>query len=139
MKYSIVDFSRSLESSFIEADPDADNRYAPRMLTNDERTGTNVLAVLKRELADCVSFDFSVAFITNSGIQALIPLLLELRERGIPGRILTSTYLNFNDPAALRTLLDYPNIEARVYQGEHHAKGYFFDKEGLSTIIVGRS
>ncbi len=137
--YSVIDFSRGLESSFIRTDPKADRRYAPRILTNDERAGVNVLSVLKHELQDCNGFDFSVAFITDSGIQTLIPILLELRERGISGRILTSTYLNFNDPGALRTLLDYPNIEARVFQGEHHAKGYFFDKDGLSTIIIGSS
>ncbi|HAM15534.1 MAG TPA: NgoFVII family restriction endonuclease, partial [Eggerthellaceae bacterium] len=130
---------KSLESSFIKHDPKADARYAPRILTNSESSGTNVLSVLKRELRNCISFDFSVAFITDSGIQTLIPILLELKERGIRGRILTSTYLNFNDPGALRTLLEFPNIETRVYQGEHHAKGYFFDKEGLSTIIIGSS
>ena len=121
--YSVVDFSRSLESSFIESYPKADDRYAPRILANDAASGTNVLSVLQRELSECISFDFSVAFITDSGIQTLIPILGELRDRGIPGRVLTSTYLNFNDPGALRTLLDYPNIEARVYQGEHHVKG----------------
>ena len=139
INYSVVDFSKGLESSFIQADPNADKRYAPRILANDELAGVNVLSVLKRELRDCISFDFSVAFITDSGIQTLIPILLELGERGIPGRILTSTYLNFNDPGALRTLLGYRNVETRVYQGEHHAKGYFFDKGGLSTIIIGSS
>nr|MCR5582125.1 DEAD/DEAH box helicase family protein [Eggerthellaceae bacterium] len=139
VSYSVIDFSKSLKSSFIESDPSADNRYAPRILANDESMGTNVLSVLKHELRDCQSFDFSVAFITDSGIQTLIPILLELKKRNIPGRILTSTYLSFNDPGALRKLLGFPNIETRIYQGEHHAKGYFFDKDGLATIIIGSS
>ena len=139
VSYSVIDFSKSLKSSFIESDPNADNRYAPRILANDESMGTNVLSVLKHELCDCKSFDFSVAFITDSGIQTLIPILLELKKRNIPGRILTSTYLSFNDPGALRKLLGFPNIETRIYQGEHHAKGYFFDKDGLATIIIGSS
>ncbi|SEO40374.1 DUF3427 domain-containing protein [Denitrobacterium detoxificans] len=139
VSYSVIDFSKSLKSSFIESDPSADNRYAPRILANDESMGTNVLSVLKHELRDCKSFDFSVAFITDSGIQTLIPILLELKKRNIPGRILTSTYLSFNDPGALRKLLGFPNIETRIYQGEHHAKGYFFDKDGLATIIIGSS
>ncbi|MBQ9067662.1 MAG: DEAD/DEAH box helicase family protein, partial [Eggerthellaceae bacterium] len=137
--YRRIAFTKGLESSFIESDPDADRRYTPRILANDEEAGINVLSVLKHELRDCVSFDFSVAFITDSGIQTLIPILLDLKERGIPGRIITSTYLDFNDPGALRTLLEYPNIETRVYQGEHHAKGYFFSKDGISTIIIGSS
>ena len=84
-------------------------------------------------------FDLSVAFITASGIQVLAGILSQLRQRGIKGRILTSTYLCFNDPDALRKLLEYPNIETRVYQGDLHAKGYFFNKRGISTIIIGSS
>ena len=76
-----------------------------------------MLSVIKGEFLDCVSFDLSVAFITASGIQVLAEILSQLRQRGIKGRILTSTYLCFNDPDALRKLLEYPNIETRVYQG----------------------
>ena len=137
--YNRIAFTRGLESGFIESAPEADRRYTPRILSNDEDAGINVLSVLKQELRDCISFDFSVAFLANSGIQTLIPILLDLKERNIPGRIITSTYLDFNEPGALRTLLDYPNIETRVYQGEHHAKGYFFNKDGISTIIIGSS
>lgn len=31
------------------------------------------------------------------------------------------------------------NTESRVYQGGLHAKGYFFDKDAISTIIIGSS
>lgn len=72
-------------------------------------------------------------------MQVLAAILADLRERNIPGRVLTSTYLNFNDPDALRKLLEYPNIETRIYQGDLHAKGYFFNKEQISTIIIGSS
>ncbi len=139
LEYSAVDFKESLQASFIGSDKEPDDRYAPRILSNDEQNSSNVLSVIKSELLDCVSFSFSIAFITSSGIQILAKILHELYQRGIPGRILTSTYLNFNDPDALRKLLEYPNIEARVYQGDLHAKGYFFDKEGISTIIIGSS
>ena len=139
VEYSVVDFTESLQASFIGADKEPDDRYAPRILSNDESSSSNVLSVIKSELLDCVSFSFSIAFITSSGIQILARILHELQQRGIPGRILTSTYLNFNDPDALRKLLEYPNIKARVYQGDLHAKGYFFDKDGISTIIIGSS
>ena len=139
VEYSTVDFSKSLESSFIKADPDANPAYSPRFLANDTGLGINVLSALKSELRDCISFDFSVAFVTSGGIQVLVELLSDLECRGVPGRILTSTYLGFNDPEALRKLVRYSNIELRVYQGDLHAKGYFFDKDGLSTVIVGSS
>lgn len=53
--------------------------------------------------------------------------------------MLTSTYLNFNSPDAFRKLLEYDNIEVRVFQGNLHAKGYIFDKGETSTVIVGSS
>ena len=136
---AVVKLSESLKASFIESNGKSDDRYAPRILGNDSDCDVNVLDTLKRELCDCTSFALSVAFITASGIQVLAAILAELRDRGIPGRILTSTYLNFNDPDALGKLLEYPNIESRVYQGDLHAKGYFFNKDQISTIIIGSS
>ncbi len=135
----LPEFVETLKASFVGTDSDPDDRYAPRILSNDDGKVSNVLATLKSELTDCVSFAFSVAFITSSGMQVLAPILSDLRERGIKGRVLTSTYQNFNNPEALRKLLEYPNIEARVYQGDLHAKGYFFNKKHLSTVIIGSS
>lgn len=145
-QYDIVDFPEaakkafmgSLEASFIGNGKEPDDRYAPRILSNNDPS-CNVLSVIKSELSSCVSFDFSVAFVTASGIQVLAEILSELSRRGIRGRILTSTYLCFNDPDALRKLLEYQNVETRIYQGDLHAKGYFFDREGISTIIIGSS
>lgn len=146
VEYNVVEFSeeaksafrKSLEASFIGSEKKPDDRFAPRILSNND-PASNVLSVIKGEFLDCVSFDLSVAFITASGIQVLAEILSQLRQRGIKGRILTSTYLCFNDPDALRKLLEYPNIETRVYQGDLHAKGYFFNKRGISTIIIGSS
>lgn len=97
LTYSAVDFSRSLEASFIGSNADQDERYALRILSNTESSG-NVLPVLKSELRTCTSFDFSVAFITAGDIQVLTKILADLQARGIRCRILTSTYLNFNEP-----------------------------------------
>ena len=146
IEYNVVEFSeeaksafrKSLEASFIGSEKEPDDRFAPRILSNND-PASNVLSVIKGEFLDCVSFDLSVAFITASGIQVLAEILSQLRQRGIKGRILTSTYLCFNDPDALKKLLEYPNIETRVYQGDLHTKGYFFNKRGISTIIIGSS
>ena len=138
IRYEVTEFAETLKASFIGG-AEVDDRYAPRILANDGGACANVLATLKSELVDCTSFAFSVAFVTASGMQVLAAVLSDLRDRGIPGRVLTSTYQNFNSPDALRKLLEYPNIEARVYQGDLHAKGYFFDKHQLSTVIIGSS
>ena len=41
-QYSVVDFSKALESSFIKADPQADSRYAPKLLTNNNESGSRI-------------------------------------------------------------------------------------------------
>lgn len=97
LTYSPVDFSRSLEARFIGSNADPDERYALRILSNTESSG-NVLPVLKSELRTCTSFDFSVAFITAGDIQVLTKILADLQACSIRCRILTSTYLNFNEP-----------------------------------------
>lgn len=137
--YSTVEFAETLKSSFIDNRIKSNDHYAPKLVSNDPNSAANVLSVLKGELADCISFDFSVAFITSSGVQVLVEILNQLKARSIPGRVLVSTYLNFNDPAALSKLLEFPNIQVRVFQGDLHAKGYIFDKGALSTIIIGSS
>ena len=138
-EYSVVAFEDSLRASFIGSEKPSDDRYAPKIVMNDKESATDVLSIIKNELADCTSFDFSVAFVTAGGIQVLVEALRLLEERGATGRILTSTYLNFNDPEALSKLLEFPAIDVRVYQGDLHAKGYFFNRETLSTFIIGSS
>ncbi|MDY2626363.1 MAG: hypothetical protein SOV74_08620, partial [Coriobacteriales bacterium] len=115
--YDYATFDLSLRSGYIDSSVDSDSRFDPRFVANNATTGVNLLSVLKRQLADCESFDFSVAFIEASGLQTLIETLAVLRERHIPGRLLTSTYLNFNSPEVLGKLLEFDNIEVRVYQG----------------------
>ena len=88
LEYSVVKFAESLEASFIGSGKEPDERYSPRILGNDDQGSANVLSTLKAELADCASFSFSVAFITASGMQVLAGILADLRDRGVPGRIL---------------------------------------------------
>jgi len=59
-----------------------------------------------------------VAFITMSGITPLLMTLRELEKRGIPGEILTTDYLTFSDPRALRTLHSLSNLRIRMYDSE---------------------
>lgn len=139
IEYSVEDFTNTLKSSFIDSSTESDHRYAPRIISNGRQPGLDVLSVIKSEISECDSFDFSVAFVTSSGIQVLVQILNKLCARGVSGRILTSTFNNFNDPDALRKLLEFPNIETRVFQGNLHAKGYVFNGDQISTIVIGSS
>ena len=129
----------AVKTAFLDSAYPSEEGYRPQDVTNDRRRGRNVLSVVKRELSTCESFDLCVAFVAESGLQMLVQVLSELRDRGIKGRILTSTYLNFNSPAVFGKLLEYGNITTRVYQGSLHAKGYVFESDGAATVILGSS
>lgn len=90
----------------------------------------------------CEEFSISVAFITMSGITPLLQTLKELENKGVKGRILTTDYLNFSEPKALKKLAKLKNIELRMYCSSEteegfHTKGYIFKEDELYRIIVG--
>lgn len=123
----------------IEFDSLTRENDSPKLIANSKATGGTLLSVIEEQLSTCSSFDFCVAFVADGGLQILVEAFQELKQRNIKGRLLTSTYLNFNSPDAFRKLLEYDNIEVRVFQGNLHAKGYIFDKGETSTVIVGSS
>ncbi|KGL42337.1 DUF3427 domain-containing protein [Listeria sp. SHR_NRA_18] len=104
-----------------------------------------LLDVLKKELLTCDSFDIVVSFIRTSGLSLLVSTLDQLQQAGIKGRIITTTYLNITEPSAMETLLQYPNIETKIYQPQSsvdsfHAKSYiFYRKNDVDSIILGSS
>ncbi|MHB8128275.1 MAG: DEAD/DEAH box helicase family protein [Mobilitalea sp.] len=130
----------SVNTSLIDHRLESLEEYRPQLIFNDNTKGNVVLCSLEKELNECETFIFSIAFISMSGITVLIQTLKELAEKGIKGKILTTDYLCFNDPKALKKLLEFSNIELRVYTKEHfHTKGYIFRKEDRYTFVVGSS
>lgn len=109
----------------------------PQLLVNNHRAGEKILAHLLRELRSCESFDFSVAFVRESGLILIADALEELARKGVRGRILTGTYLSFNEPKAFRRLLAMDNVDVRVFNGALHAKGYFFHRGTSTHLMVG--
>ena len=122
---------RGLKAAFIDAKLPSNEAERPRMIANNKATGVDLLSIIRTQLSACDSFDFCVAFVGESGLQPLVDVFADLKRRRVRGRLLTSTYLNFNSPATFRKLLEYDNIEVRVYQGNLHAKGYVFDKDEM--------
>ena len=111
------------------------------LIVNHKPRGQKVLTTLLEELSECHSFDISVAFITQSGISCIIEVLTRLERKGIPGRILTSQYLNFTQPHALESLLRFKNIEVKIDVDSHfHSKGYLFYKgDSKYNLLLGSS
>lgn len=140
MDNPIRHLNNSLNWAFINHQQDSLDQYKPKLLVNNKETSDYVLTPLLEELNHCRSFTFSVAFITESGLAALKSHLADLKVRGITGKILTSNYLNFNQPKIFRELLKITNVEVRLTDlSGFHAKGYVFQHEEHSTIIMGSS
>lgn len=140
---NIESFKRGLEKAFINQATPAIETLTPSLLYNDAQQGQKVYLAIEQELQTCQSFSFSIAFITQSGLQLLKPVLRSLEQRKIPGRILTTDYLCFTEPKALDELCAFDNIEVRLYQCENldgfHTKGYFFTHPDHISLIVGSS
>lgn len=129
------------QTGFIDCNYTSLEKYHPKLIVNDHKRGMRVLTSLVNELQLCDEFYFSVAFISNSGVAALVSVLEELEKGGrVKGKILTSQYLNFTQPKALRRLLQFRNIELRIVtEGSFHAKGYIFKKNDQYSFIIGSS
>ena len=135
--------AQGLRTAFADRTVQSDSEYRPQFVFNDFRKGRKVLASLERELLHCDYFAISVAFITKSGLTPLLPVFKELEQRNIPGKIITTDYLCFSEPAALARLQEFTNIELRLYRADSqigfHTKGYIFRRSDIYRIIVGSS
>ncbi|GAA0492772.1 DEAD/DEAH box helicase [Salinibacillus aidingensis] len=130
----------SLHKGFINYKHNKYDRYKPELLVNDSKQKQQVLPSLLEELDRCKSFLFSVAFITDSGLATLKSHLYDLKRKGVNGRILTSTFLYFNQPKVFKELLKITNVEVRLTTTKgFHSKGYIFDNHTYYSLIVGSS
>lgn len=128
----------SLYRGFIDQNKPVSSQFKPKLLTN--KAHDNVLSALLQEMKMCKTFTFSVAFITEGGLATIKTLLLDLKEKGIKGRILTSTFLNFNQPKMFSELLKLDNVEVRLTDVKgFHSKGYIFEHNDYYSLIVGSS
>lgn len=139
------DISSGLDTAFINSAINSNLAYRPEFVSNDYTQGKKVSVAIERELRYCDAFYISVAFITEGGLAPLKQVLAELRDKGIPGKILTTSYLTFTEPKALKILADLSNVEVRVYDSTDegasgfHTKGYIFKEEEIYRFIVGSS
>ena len=128
---------KSAETSLISRETNSNYSYQHRLLTNRKE---QIVMTIRKELEECDEFLISVAFITESGLILLLEQLRILEKRGIKGKILTGDYLNFSQPKALSRLLEFKNIKLRLLKGENlHAKGFFFRKNNVWSLIIGSS
>lgn len=140
----IEQMKQGFETACINLEANSNLAYKPQFVSNNYKEGRKVLSTIENELLRCDTFFISVAFITMSGLTPLLQTLSVLEEKGIPGKILTTDYLNFTEPKALEKLASLSNIELKMYNTKEagegfHTKGYIFKEEEVYRIIVGSS
>ena len=140
----LKDIKQGMETAYINGSLASNLEYKPGFVSNNPKEGKKVISSIEKELLRCDKFQISVAFITMGGITPLLQTLKELENKGIPGEILTTNYLDFSEPKALAKLNDLKNIKLKMYDVESanngfHTKGYIFKKEEVYRIILGSS
>lgn len=144
---------KGVTTAFLDVAVNSNLELRPKLIFNDYKEGKKVLTSIEDELRKCSEFMISVAFITSGGITPLLQVFKELEEKKIPGKIITTNYLTFSEPKALKKLSELSNIELRMYDVKEnnpgfHTKGYIF-KQGqvlnneieneLYKVIIGSS
>lgn len=108
---------------------------------------------VKQSLRTCKSFCFSVSFIKWAGLVLLSQDIKAAIERGVEGRLITTTYQNFTDVESMKFFLELsnrPNFQCHLdydcfYDEKNyekfgfHSKGYIFDYGSESELIIGSS
>lgn len=99
---------------------------------------------LENELATSDSVDVLVSFIKMSGLRLLEKQLIKLRDRGVPVRVITTTYMGATEKKAIDRLVNELGARVRIDlkpdSNRLHAKAWLFNrKTGYSTAIIGSS
>ncbi|MBP3791226.1 MAG: DEAD/DEAH box helicase [Methanobrevibacter sp.] len=137
---NIEDILNGARTAFIDSDYNSSSDFRPKLLYNDNEN--KVINSIKDELRECEEFIFSSAFITMGGITPLLEDFIYLEKHNIKGKILTTDYLYFTEPKALKKLQSFNNIEVKLYSQENegfHTKGYIFKNNDSYKAIVGSS
>lgn len=99
---------------------------------------------LERELATADSVEILVSFIKISGLRLLEGQLRKLRDRGVPVRLVTTTYMGATDKKAIDRLVDELGVSVKIdllpNSNRLHAKAWLFNRRsGYSTAVIGSS
>ena len=128
------------KTAFINLNNDSNTDFTPKLVYNS--SDTKVINSIISELQNCDEFIMSSAFITMGGLMHLLEEFKRLERLNVKGKILTTDYLYFTEPKALRKLQEFSNIEVKMYSQESegfHTKGYIFKKNNTYKAIVGSS
>lgn len=129
--------ARDTAFGFLDAATQSEQLLNPLLIANNDED--KMLYAIREELTHASHFTFSVAFISSRGIALLKEALLQYQGTG---EIITSNYLDFNEPAVFRELLLLQNVNVFIHDDVDrgfHPKGYIFRRDDSVTAIVGSS
>ena len=114
-----------------------------RSITNSSESMT-MLEILQASFGSAFSVDMVVSFIKTSGVQLIENELRSIRQRNVPIRIITGTYLGITEPSALYRLKTILGDLGEIYLfSDHgisfHPKAYFFENSNGRSVFVGSS
>lgn len=118
--------------------------FSDAALMTNARSEPTLAAELRAELASADHVDLLCAFVKWQGLRLLERELTELRQRGVPLRVITTTYLGATDARALDALVQEFGAEVRInYETARtrlHAKAWLLRRNtGFHTAYVGSS
>ena len=113
------------------------------LMTNTSKD-LNLNTEIQKELESADRVDLLCSFLKMSGVNSLSEQLKAIKNRGIPFRIITTTYMGATDRKAIDRLVEEYGAEVKIsYQGDStrlHAKAWLFHRNtGMSTGYVGSS
>ena len=97
---------------------------------------------LQEEMRSEDEVDILISFIKWSGLRLLMPAFEDLRTRGVPIRLITTSYMGASDVPAVLWLAGLPNVKVKVsYDTQRtrlHAKAWHFKRlSGFSSAYIG--
>jgi superfamily II DNA or RNA helicase/HKD family nuclease len=115
----------------------------PALLTNASGE-PNLGAELRAEFDSADEVDLLCAFVKWHGLRLLEPELDAARSRGVPIRVITTTYMGATERAALDRLIRDFSADVKIQYDAHrtrlHAKAWMFRRAtGFDTAYVGSS
>lgn len=113
------------------------------LLTNSN-ADPSLVAELRAELASADGVDLLCAFVKWSGLRLLEDALRDLKDRAVPFRVITTTYMGATERQAVDRLVEEFGAEVKViYETTRtrlHAKAWVVHRNtGFSTAYVGSS
>lgn len=113
------------------------------LLTN-AREDPNLAHELAAELASADRVDLLCAFVKWSGLRVLEPALAEVARRGVPIRVITTTYMGATERRALDRLVREFGAQVRISYEQNstrlHAKAWLLRRNtGFHTAYIGSS